>query len=124
MNDEITVEGSGFTSHLAVTGSPRPQPSDNLGSRQALCRQLAPVPTLKDLTRHAEKFGTEQVVETAAECGYGFDTLVRLQDAVDRIDQARWRREHPHAPLPRVKPSEERVRVLLGLEKEELAEAA
>lgn len=78
----------------------------------------APVPSLKELKKHAEKFGSDSVVETAAELGYGPEALVRLMDACDRITSAALRKTHPNRSTPRFGDSVERVNVLLGLDRQ------
>ena len=95
-------------------------PSDLLPERRALARRSVSgrAFTIKQLTQHAERFGTEGVVETGAELGYDLGALVRLQDACDRLDADQYRRRHPHARPPRLSPSEARVRLLLGEPKE------
>lgn len=93
--------------------------SDLLPERRALARRLtgtSPVPGLRQLQRHAERYGSEAVVETAVELGYGFDSCVRLQDHCDRVESARYLREHPRGRPPKVSLSEDRVRDMMGLE--------
>lgn len=95
-------------------------PSDLLDERRAIGRRLgADAPTVQQLQRHAERYGIECVVETAVELGHSFDSCVRLQDACDRIESARERDRHPRARPQKMKPSEDRVRAFMGLEKSE-----
>lgn len=92
--------------------------ADTLPERQALLRHVCrdvPVPTIDDLVRHAEKFGTDQVVETAAELGYQLDSLVRLTDTCDRLDAEEFRRHHKFGSLAKRKPAEDRCKTLLGI---------
>lgn len=94
--------------------------SDLLGERRACLHSLdlGPVPKIKQLARHAERYGTDQIVETAAELGYDEVSCVRLLDACDRIAGAHVRKQRPNARAPRIGLSEDRVRALLGVEVE------
>ncbi len=96
----------------------RRKPSDLLAERRNHMRRF-PTPSIDGLIKHAERYGPDNVMDTAAECGYGYDALLRLQDACDRAASAAFRRAYPHAPAPRYAPAEDRVRELLGLEKPE-----
>ena len=89
-------------------------------------------PMVGDFVKHAERFGTEGVMETAAECGHSFDALVRLQDAVDRIEaehgrEGKFIRHNRLGRRVQVRPkrttAEERVKRLLGIEEEEEEES-
>ena len=111
-----------FVSHLRAPAPSRPW-SSTLPERRTMMRLFTErnnlkAPDVKSLTRHAERFGSGLVVETAAELGYGFDELVRLTDACDRIDAKRAREEHPHRKRSKLKASEDRVKELLGTKKE------
>lgn len=66
--------------------------------------------------RHAEKFGTECVVETAAELGYTLDACVRLADHCDRTEAAEYLRAHPRGRAPKADDSTKRCKLLLGIE--------
>lgn len=112
------TEASVFQSALLKMPKQKRRPSDDLPERGALARRFAPIPALKDLQKHAEKFGSECVVETAVELGYPFEACVRLVDACDRADLALLRKIRSNARLDRRPPSEDRVRLLMGLEKE------
>lgn len=94
---------------------------DELGARRALASALTrqtgeDTPEIAKLIKHAERYGTTEIVQTAIDLGYGLDACVRLQDACDRIDAATHRKAHPHAPAMRFGPSEERVRALMPKE--------
>lgn len=106
-----TEEQEGFVSSLNVAAAPR---HAELEARQVLARQFE-VPTMKQLQRHAEKFGTEAVVQTAVELGYGFESCLTLQDFCDRTDAAAYRKEHPYAKPQRLTSSEKRVKLLMDL---------
>lgn len=94
---------------------PAPPQHSNLSERQVLIHRLVETPpTVAELVKHATKFGTECVVETAVELGYTFDSCVRLQDACDRADLAELRRHRPNAKLDKRKLSEDRVTLLMG----------
>jgi hypothetical protein len=66
------------------------------------------------LAKHAERYGSGCVVETAIELGYSFAKCAELQESCDRIDMARLRREHPRAPMPRLMDPSDRVGLLMG----------
>jgi hypothetical protein len=93
------------------------RPSDDLGIRRGLMRRFSggDIPTIAQLEKHAERFGTDHVVVTAAELGYGLDACVRLQDTCDRIDAA-IDRARRYSRRGKIAPAEDRVRVILGLE--------
>lgn len=95
--------------------------ADALLERQAALRRVnREVPEVVELQRHADKFGSEMVVETAAELGYGFDTLVRLTDHCDRSDTELYKKTRDRSFLSGKKgTTEDRVRNLLGVEKDE-----
>jgi hypothetical protein len=98
----------------------RRNPADDLPIRQTLLRRLGEPPTAQQLKRHADRFGSEFVVQTATEVGYGVETCVMLSDHCDIADLARLRRDRPNARLDRRAPSDDRVRKLLGLDREEV----
>jgi hypothetical protein len=82
-----------FVSTLNVPSPPR---NSTLAERRRLALRLTDDrPTIQQLTRHAEKFGVEAVVQTAIELGYGFDTVVDLQDAVNRVENTQFHKDHP-----------------------------
>lgn len=90
--------------------------AENLLERQASLRRITDeVPSIDDLMKHAEKFGTDQVIETAVELGYGLDACVRLTDHCDRLDVATWKREHRYGSPKKVKSAEDRCKALLGI---------
>lgn len=70
--------------------------------------------TVEKLVRHAQRFGTEGVIDTAVEGRVPFEELVRLLTALDEIDQNQRGRRYVK---PR-KTVEERVKKLLGIEEE------
>jgi hypothetical protein len=47
----------------------------------------ADVPTIDDLIKHARRFGTARVAETAAELGYQLEAVTRLITQLDVVDQ-------------------------------------
>lgn len=114
----------------SVKVAPR-KPSDDLPERRTFLRLTTmdipdyENPTITNLEKHAERFGSAFVVVTAIELGFQLEAVIRLQDACDRIDQEHILREHPHRRVEKTQPSEDRVRKLMGLPtaKEE-AEAA
>lgn len=91
------------------------KPSEFLNARIHLMRRTfgtVNVPTVDDLLKHAEKFGTECVLETAAELGYGLETVMRVCEFCDRIDVmngSRYRKA-------KLKPIDVRCKALLGIE--------
>lgn len=97
------------------------KPSDYLNERIAMLRRIHPtIPSVDDLMKHAEKFGTECVLETAVELGYGLETCVRVAEHCDRLDvlnRERWGRKN------KPKPAIDRCKVLLGIV-DEVDEAA
>lgn len=111
-HDEITEEA-------VKTPRVKRTPADLLDERSAfvryISRQCGYVPEITDLMKHAERFGTDQVVETAVELGYSLDACVRLMDHCDRLDVASFKKEHPYAKAPKLKSSEDRCKALLGI---------
>ncbi len=92
-HQEDQMDEAPFVSTLNVPSPPR---YSTLAERRRLTRRLTEeIPTIAQLTKHAEKFGTEGVVQTAIELGYGFDTVVDLQDAVNRIENTQFHKDHP-----------------------------
>lgn len=77
------------------------------------------VPTIEQLAKHAQRFGTDCVVEAATELGYGLDACVRLQDACDRVEANAYRESHPKSKPLSFPDAEARVKKLLGLKDEE-----
>lgn len=109
---------------VEVTSQEKPakrKPSDFLIERMAILRHVSAgdIPTIDDLMKHAEKFGTDMVVETAAECGYGLDACVRLMDFCDRQDAIDFKKNHRFGSPKKQKSSEVRCKLLLGIEDEE-----
>lgn len=96
------------------------KPSDLLQERGALLRYSCgrEAPTIDDLMRHAEKYGSDCVVETAAELGYGLDACIRLMEYCDRADALAYQRDHSFSNSKKLMSSEKRCRLLLGLEDE------
>lgn len=94
--------------------APERDVEEEQGARRALANALTPeAPEIAKLIKHAERYGTTEVVQTAVDLGYGLDACVRLQDACDRIEAANHRKEHPHAPAMKFGDSEQRVKALL-----------
>jgi len=114
--ENIEIEETVSTRH---TSQVRRTPADLLSERQAFMRRIVEdVPTVGALMRHAERYGTDQVVETAAELGYGLETCTRLMDHCDRIDAVAVR-ERRYSTSKKVKSSEERCKALLGITDDE-----
>lgn len=113
-----------FVSHIKTTGPPPAKPSDLLYERGSALRRACrrEPPTIEELMKHAERYGTDAIVQTAAELGYSLQACVRLMDHCDRVDAAAYMKEHPHARPPSVKPSEKRCRILLGIEETDQAD--
>ena len=104
-----------YQSKLVQAAHVKREPSDLLDERRAALRRLgAEVPSVEALKKHADKFGTEAVVETAAEVGYGVDALIRLFDHCDLVDSATDRARKYSKGLKRSS-SEARAKALLGL---------
>lgn len=110
---------------VKAAGKPRLEkrgPSYQLPERRAIMRSTLarnddgdPIPPdLKELMAHAVKYGSEMVVETAIELGYGHDSCVRLMDHCDRSEAAAYRKQRPLAPAMKFGDSDMRVRVLMG----------
>ena len=81
-----------------------------------------PAPTIEELVKHAERFGSHMVVDTAIGLGYEFDAVVRLQRQCDVIDLEHWKKEHGgrDGGWPRPKKSvEDRVKKLMGIKDEQ-----
>lgn len=68
--------------------------------------------TFENLTKHLEKHGPDQVMETARDYGFTIAELVALQEMIDRLPTKRFRVKHR-------KTAEQRVRSWLGLDEEE-----
>ena len=78
--------------------------------------RTASVPALE---AHAKKFGPEGVMETGVDLGLSVDQLVRLQKAIDKIEEQRDRgRRFSTYKKPRLT-AEVRVKRLLGIEEGE-----
>jgi hypothetical protein len=69
--------------------------------------------------KHADRFGTDQVVETATELGYGLEACVRLTDHCDRVDLKKWKEEHRYGSPKKTKTAEARCKALLGITDED-----
>ena len=70
---------------------------------------------LTKYVHHAQRFGTEAVLETAIEQGVSYEQLIKLQLALDEIDKkARLRARFDRRKGPRLS-AEIRVRRALGL---------
>lgn len=54
---------------------------------------LPDAPTRDELIKHAERFGTDQVAETAAELGYSLEDMTFLIERLDQIDIVRAKKE-------------------------------
>jgi hypothetical protein len=115
----LTEVAEEFESRIVSAPQAKRTPADLLEERSAfaryISRQSGYVPEIGDLMRHAERFGTDQVVETAVELGYSLDACVRLMDHCDRLDMAEFKKEHPFAKPPKVKSSEDRCKALMGI---------
>lgn len=106
---------------------PPAQPrSASLGARRTLMRRFTlsdgerAMPTVAELVKHAEKHGSNCIAETAAECGYGYEPLVRIIDGCDRADLAILRKDRgERAKLDRRPPSETRAKLILGIKEDE-----
>jgi len=111
-----------FVSKIVSAPKQIRRPSDLLAERQSYMRRiLRDQPSVEQLLKHAERFGTDQVPETAAELGYGAETLERIIDKCDLIDAAEFRKLHPHGKTPRGgKSAEERAKLLIGDDEVEL----
>jgi hypothetical protein len=109
-----------FVSAIKPAPKVKRTPADLLSERKTLMRRVPGVdlPTVQQLERHAARFGSEQVVETAIECGHSFDSCVRLQDSCDRSDLELLRKLRPKARPERKAASEDRVSLLMGIERE------
>jgi hypothetical protein len=84
------------------------------------------VPTHEGLIKHAEKFGTTLIAETAVELGYDLPRLTTLIARLDMIDGVHRNREKTnikHTQLSRRSP-EARAKKLLNWEPEPEEEAA
>jgi hypothetical protein len=76
-------------------------------------------PTIEKLVTYAKKYGTDQVAETAVECGYGLSQLTSLLIKLDAIDQGnapRITQRRRKIDLHQV--CEARAKKLLGIEDE------
>lgn len=77
-----------------------------------------PPPTLERLIKHAERYGTAFVVQTAVEYGYSIEDCTRLQVRCDVIEKQQAEKERwGHYTKPR-HTAEERVMKLMGIKKE------
>lgn len=111
-----------FQSAIKTAPRTRKLPSDLLDERSTFMRHMSrgiPVPTIDDLMKHADRFGTDQVIETAVELGYGLDACVRLLDHCDRADVAAFKKLHPHGRASKVGSSEDRCKALMGITDDE-----
>ena len=84
--------------------------------------ELLPWPTTAELLKHAERYGTECVAESAAEF-MGEEGLTALIGRLDVLDRRRGERENAGRRITRSKaklrPAEVRARALLGIPEEE-----
>lgn len=110
-----------FESKLVAAPREKRKPSDLLLERGSFLRRFAgrqDPPTIDALQKHASKFGSEAVPETAAELGYGLDACTRLIEHCDRADAAIHLSQTGRKLNAKNGPAEKRARVLLGLEDE------
>lgn len=124
MSEVTELEEVEFESRLNTAPAARRTPSDLLAERRNFMRRFTTqagleTPTIEQLKKHADKYGTEQVVETAVELGYGLDTIVNLMDYCDRVNATNYRKERPYAKAQKIKSSEERAKALLGIKDED-----
>jgi hypothetical protein len=83
-----------------------------------------PAPTINQLIRHAERYGSAGVVQTAIDLGYDVEAVIRLQSRVDTIDvkHAQENRPWTHRYAKRPKKSAEvRVKKMMGVTDEDEA---
>lgn len=120
MSEEVELEDEEHVSYLVSAPRVKAKPSDLLKERLTLTRRISlEIPSIEQLMKHADRFGTDQVVITAAELGYGLETLVRLTDHCDRVDAIAYRETHRYGKTKKLKSSEDRCKLLLGIEDEE-----
>lgn len=78
-------------------------------------------PTLTDLKKHADRFGSEGVLETAIDLGYSRASLLGLLEYLERADLARIRQSRPLYRPPRVRTSlEERLDAAIARRRKEV----
>jgi len=127
--DDEEDSGKGWGAAADIPREPYTQ-ADKVADRRTFMRKTAlrsepsfhEPPTLAQLEKHAERFGPEHVMETAIDLNYSLDALIRLQDACDRAEAARYKEAHPHAPAMRFGDAEARVRKAAGIPKDEVEE--
>ena len=97
--------------------APAPRtPSDLLDVRRTFMRRVGSPPTMAQLRAHAERFGVDEVAETAAELGYSEERLTSLIVSLDLIDASRRQRGvRPFGPAGKRRAADRRARDLLGL---------
>lgn len=78
-------------------------------------RETADSAAIAIYVRHAQRFGTDEVIASAVEKNVGFSALVMLQTKLDEIDATKRRRGQTGPRLS----AETRVKRLLGIEDEE-----
>jgi hypothetical protein len=115
------LEDEEFQSSVVKVPKDTRTTADKLDEQRGFMRRFSrgDSPSIEELEKHATRYGTESVIETAAALGYGVDALVRLQDHCDRLEAAAYRAEHPHAKITKLAPTEDRVRKLLGIVEDE-----
>lgn len=90
--------------------------------KQDGAKVLMPTPTIEQLVKHAERFGTHMVPQTACDLGFGLDAVTRLITQCDRVDQEHAKTKKPWAPAFYSKPKqapETRAKKLLGITDED-----
>jgi hypothetical protein len=119
----VAERKSKFLQGISREETPKRGPGELIPEQRAVMARFTSglqgeAPTIERLVKHAEKFGTDQVLETAADLGYGHDACVRLVDALDRIEAAAYRKDHPKAPPLKFGNAEKRVAAVLGPRRE------
>ena len=85
--------------------------------------------TREDLLKHAEKFGTHMIAETAVDLGYDLERLTALIAQLDLVDLEAYKKEHKGASgagMPKKRSPEARAKKLLNWvepEEDETADA-
>lgn len=110
-----------FVSNIKPMPPEKRGPAHLLGERRAVLRRLCgdQVPTIAQLEKHAARFGSEGVAQTAVELGYGLDAVARLIDSCDRADLELIRKQRPNARLDKRDPAETRAKKMLGITDED-----
>lgn len=83
-------------------------------------------PTREELIKHAERFGTDQVAETAADLGFGLEDLTFLIERLDQIDVTRAKKDGLKfgAKVKRTSPEKRAKKMLNWVEPEKDDDAA